>query len=52
MRTVAALGHELIELHPVLGKAQPLQEFLEFALLIFETAERFDPIIVECPITA
>src|SRR6516162_1858770 len=37
-RTVAALGHELIEFRPILGKAKPLQELLEFALLIFEPA--------------
>jgi hypothetical protein len=35
---VAPLGHELVKLGAVLGKAQPLQELLEFALLFLEPA--------------
>src|SRR5580700_7158916 len=46
-RAVAALGHELIEFGSVLGKAKPLQEFLEFALLVFEPAQRFGAVFIE-----
>jgi hypothetical protein len=31
-RTIAPLSHELVELDPVFGKAQPLQKVLKTAL--------------------
>src|SRR5579863_8382165 len=44
---VAAFVHELVELGAILGKAQALQELLEFALFIFEPAQGFGAVIVE-----
>ncbi len=41
------IGHELVELGLVLGFAQSRQEFLEFALLVFEPAQRLGAIFVE-----
>ena len=46
------LGHELIELGAVLGEAQPLEEFLELALLVFEPLQRLCAIVVEGVIAA
>src|ERR1700722_16452365 len=51
-RTIPAVGHELVELVAILGKAQALQEFLEFALLVFGAAQRFPAIIVESRVAA
>src|SRR5262249_39978612 len=49
---VATLGHELIELLLVLREAQPLEEVTEFALLLFEPAQRLAAIRVEGVIAA
>ena len=49
---VAALGHELIELGLVAGEAQPLEEFLELALLFFETPQRLGAVFVEGMVAA
>src|SRR5437870_5485713 len=46
-RAVAAFGHELIELRTVLGEPQPLQELLEFTLLVFEPAQGFGAVFIE-----
>src|SRR5579863_6705638 len=51
-RTLAARGHELIELAAVLGEAQPLEELLELALLVFEPLQRLRAIVIEGAITA
>src|SRR5580658_9030598 len=51
-RTLAARGHELIELAAVLGEAQPLEKLLELALLVFEPLQGLRAIIVEGVITA
>src|SRR5437764_4693445 len=51
-RAAAAVGHELIELGLVLGVAQPLQELLELALLLFEPTQRLGAILIERPIPA
>jgi hypothetical protein len=50
--TVSALCHELVELGPVFGKTQPLQELLELALLFLEPAQRIGAILVESAIAA
>jgi len=49
---IAPLGHELIELGPVLGKAQPLQKLLKLALFFLKSAQRVGPIFVERAIAA
>jgi hypothetical protein len=49
---IAPLGHELVELCPVLGKAQPLQKLLELALFFLEPAKRIGAIVVESAIAA
>src|SRR5262249_57401117 len=49
---VAPLGHKLIELRPILGKAKPLQKLLEFALLVLEPAQRFGAILIEGAVAA
>ena len=49
---VASIGHELIELRFILGKAQSVEEVAEFALLFFEALERLGAIVVERPVTA
>ncbi len=46
------LGHELIELGPVFGEAQPRQEVLERLLLVFEPLQRLLAIIVEGAVAA
>src|SRR5690242_8666450 len=47
LRTTAPLGHELVELRLVLGMAQALEEFPEFALLLFEPVQGLRAILVE-----
>src|ERR1044072_3991826 len=49
---VAALGHELIELLLVLGKAQPVEEIAKLALLFFEAVQRRGAILVERMVAA
>jgi hypothetical protein len=51
-RRTATLAHELIELLLVPRHAQARKEFLEFALLIFEAAQRFGAVIVKRTVTA
>jgi hypothetical protein len=46
------LGHELIELFLVLGVAQPIEEILEFGLLLLETLQRLDAVFVEGAVAA
>ncbi len=48
----ALLGHELVELSLVLGRAQALQELLELALLVLEPAQGLLAVIVEGAIAA
>src|SRR3954451_18225418 len=40
VRTIAPVGHELVELGLVLCRPQAVQEIAEFALLVLEPAER------------
>ena len=49
---IASLGHKLVELGPVLGKAEPLQELLKLALFFLESAQRIGAIFVESAIAA
>src|SRR5271154_5013222 len=49
---IPPLGHELIEFAAVPGEAQPRQEILELALLLFEALQRLLAIIVEGPVAA
>src|SRR5262252_2301932 len=49
---VAALGHELVELGLILGHAQALEEFAEFALLVLEPAQRLAAVLVEGAVAA
>src|SRR5208282_4688804 len=51
-RPLAALAHELIELRPILGKAQALEKFLELALFFFEPLQRLAAIIVKGAVAA
>src|SRR5713226_504062 len=51
-RALAALGHELVELGPVLGKAQALEKRDEVALLLFEPPQGFLAIFVERAVAA
>src|SRR5262249_8029909 len=46
-RTVAALGHELVDLGAVLGGAQLVEILAELALLLVEPAQRLLAILVE-----
>ena len=46
-RARAVLGHELVELFLVLGVAQPIEEILEFGLLLFEALQGLDAVSVE-----
>ena len=39
-RTIAAFGHELVELGLVLGEAQTLEKIAEFALFFLKPLER------------
>src|ERR1041385_3526037 len=48
----AALGHELVELGLILCMAQPLEEFAEFLLLLFQAAQRFAAVFVEGMVAA
>jgi len=50
--SVAALGHELVELGSVFSESQALQEFLELALLFFEPAQGIGAIVIECAVAA
>src|SRR5262249_7540393 len=47
LRPGAAFGHELIELGPVLGETQALEELDELALPVFEPAQGFPAKFVE-----
>jgi len=49
---IAPLSHELVELGPVLGKAQALQKLLKLALFFLKPAQRIDAIFVESAIAA
>src|SRR6202453_2624404 len=49
---IPPLGHELIEFGAVPGEAQPREEILELALLIFEALQRLLAIVVEGPVAA
>jgi hypothetical protein len=49
---IPPLGHELVEFGPVLGKAQPMQEFLKLALFFFERTQCIGAIFVESAISA
>src|SRR5277367_5436231 len=51
-RTPAPFGHELIEFSAVPGEAQPCEEILELALLLFEALQRILAIIVKGPVAA
>src|SRR6516164_1133525 len=51
-RAIAAIGHKLIELGAILGKAQPLQELPEFALLILEPAQGLGAVLIERAVAA
>src|SRR3984885_8107662 len=50
--TRAVLGHELVELFLVLGVTQPIEEILEFGLLLLKALQRFDAVFVEGAVTA
>src|SRR6516225_5682287 len=50
--TIAPLGHELVELGPVLRKAQALQKLLKLALFFLKSAQRVGAIFVESAIAA
>src|SRR4249920_820577 len=51
-RTLLVLRHELVELVLVLGVAQPIEEFLEFDLLLLEALQRLDAVFVEGAVAA
>src|SRR6202035_825308 len=51
-RTLLVLGHELVELFLVLGVAQPIEEILEFGLLLLEALQRLDAVFIEGAIAA
>jgi len=48
----AALGHELVEFRFILGVPQPVEKFLEFALLFFEAAQSFGAVFVKRAVAA
>jgi len=48
----AALGHELVEFRFILGVPQPVEKFLEFALLFFEAAQSFGAVFVKRSVAA
>src|SRR5260370_7873739 len=49
---IAPLSHELVELGLVLGHAQALQEFTEFALLLFQPLQRIGTVFIESAVAA
>ena len=49
---IPPLGHELVELGPVFGKAQPLQKLLKLALFFLKSAQSVGAIFVESTIAA
>src|SRR6478609_9219540 len=51
-RPLAVLRHELIELFLVLGVAEPIQEILEFDLLLLEATQRLHAVFVESAVAA
>src|SRR5919198_476787 len=51
-RAATALGHELVEFGLVLGVAQAVEKFLEFALLLFQAPQGLSPILVKGPFAA
>ena len=51
-RTIATLGHELVELGLVLGVPQAIEESLELALLFLETLQRLFAILIERAVAA
>ena len=46
-RAQAVLRHEGVELFLVLGVTQPIEEILEFGLLLFEALQGLDAVSVE-----
>src|ERR1700728_3198421 len=50
--TIAPVGHELIELRTVLGKAQALQKLLEIPLLILQPPQGLAAVIVKRAVSA
>jgi hypothetical protein len=52
LRTIAALGHELIEFRLVLGVTQTVEKLLEFALFFFEAAQGFRAVFVKGAVAA
>jgi hypothetical protein len=46
------VGHELIEFRLVLGAPQPFQILGEFALFLFQPAQRVGALFVEGPVAA
>src|SRR5205085_10546873 len=49
---VAPIGHELVELGLVLGKAQTIKELAEFALFFLKSAQRVRTVLIEGAIAA
>ena len=51
-RLEMTIVHELVEFGTIPGNAQTFQEFLELALLVFDTAQRLSAMVVESTIAA